>query len=197
MPPGDTAEGPGAVIPADAERHWGTRPGRLGVFTVIGGAFLGLLITVFIGHEPGFMLGLCLILATAVGSFAVRPKAAYMVIPAPALAYVVAAVVAGYLHDHATDTSHTALAISAVQWVANGFVPMATATGLAIVIAFTRWLISIRRSGLKWDPGANARRRAGPADWPDTTSADGNSTRVPPDSEQPTSSLHGDWPRQS
>jgi hypothetical protein len=130
------------------------------VFTVIGGAFAGLLITVFIGREPGFVLGLCVILATLVGAFAVRPRAAYMVIPVPALAYVVAAVVAGYAHDHATDTSHAQLAISALQWVANGFIPMSLATGLAILIAATRWLMSIHRSGLKWDPEANERRRA-------------------------------------
>jgi hypothetical protein len=148
---------------ASATRQWGTRPGRLGVFTVIGGAFAGLLVTVFLGREPGFALGLCVILATAVGSFAVRPNAAYLVIPAPALSYVVAAVAAGYVHDHASDTSHTALAVSGVQWVANGFIPMAVATGLAILIAAVRWLVSIRRSRPKWAPAASARRQAGTA----------------------------------
>jgi hypothetical protein len=162
------------------------------VFTVIGGAFLGLLITVFIGREPGFMLGLCVILATAIGSFAVRPTAAYMVIPAPALSYVVAAVAAGYVHDHATDTSHTALALSGVQWVGNGFVPMAVATGLAIVVAVTRWLISIRRSGLKWDPEASARRRAEAARLHRTADRDGSSRGAETEPERPPSDLQAD-----
>jgi hypothetical protein len=145
---------------------WGTRPGRLGVFTVIVGALLGVILTAVDGRDPGFLLGLCVVLATAVGSFVVRPRAAYLIIPVPALAYVAGAVIAGYLHDHTTDTSHTALAISAVQWIANGFVAMVLATALAIVVAVSRWTIAKRHSGLKWDAEANAKRRAATAGRP-------------------------------
>jgi hypothetical protein len=142
------------------QRLWGTRPGRLGVFTVIAGAFLGFVITALAGREPGFILGLLVVLATAVAVFAVRPKAVYLVIPAPSLAYVVAAVLTGYLHDRATDTSHTALAISAVQWIASGFVAMIAATALAIVVAAGRWMASNRRSGLRYG-GTSARHADG------------------------------------
>ncbi len=159
-------------VPA-RQRLWGTRPGRLGVFTVIAGAFAGFLITALAGREPGFILGLLVVLATAVAVFAVRPKAVYLVIPAPALAYVVAAVLAGYLHDRATDTSHTALAISAVQWVASGFVAMIVATALAVVVAIGRWLASRRRTGLRYGgPStrhADGARPASAPRGPDTT----------------------------
>jgi hypothetical protein len=165
VPRGDTGPDASADAPPH-ERAWGTRPGRLGVFTVIGGAFVGLLITVFIGREPGFIIGLCVILATVIGSLVVRPKAAYMVIPAPALSYFVAAIIAGYARDHASDTSHTALAISGVQWAAREFIPMILATALAILVAATRWGLSLRRSGVKWEPEANERRHAGVTDWP-------------------------------
>jgi hypothetical protein len=184
-PRANTRGGP-AVAAEPRVRRWGTRPGRLGVFTVIGGAFVGLLITLFIGNEPGFILGLCVILATVIGVLAVRPKAAYMVIPAPALCYFVAAVVAGYAHDHAADTSHTALAISGVQWAAREFIPMILATGLAIVLAATRWLISLRRSGLKWDPEANERRRAAAAQWQQAGPDDGGAN-LRADADQPRS----------
>jgi Na+/melibiose symporter-like transporter len=141
-------------------RLWGTRPGRLGVFTVIAGAFVGFLITAVAGREPGFILGLLVVVATAVAVFAVRPKAVYLVIPAPALAYVVAAVLAGYLHDRAADTSHTALVISAVQWIASGFVAMIAATALAVVVAVGRWTASNRRTGLRYG-GTSARHADG------------------------------------
>ncbi len=156
-------DGSGSPSHGRRERLWGTRPGRLGVFTVIGGALLGAVVTAVAGREPGFLLGLCVVLATVVGSLVVRPKAAYLVIPVPVLAYVVAAAVTGYLHDHTTDTSHAALAISGVQWIASGFIAMVLATVLAIVIAVARWTFSKRRAGLRWDPEANAKRRAAAA----------------------------------
>ncbi len=118
---------------------WGTRPGRLGVALVIGGAAAGLLITVLAGREPGVVLGLFLLAGTAAGALAVRPRAAYLIIPVPPLAYAVAAVLAGLIHDHATDTSHTALALGAAQWIASGFLAMSAATLLAIVVAAVRW----------------------------------------------------------
>ena len=74
-----------------------------------------------------------------------HPKAAYLIIPVPALAYLAAAILAGVIHDHAADTSHTALAISAAQWIASGFVAMSAATLLAIGVAVVRWAAQRRR----------------------------------------------------
>jgi hypothetical protein len=131
-------------------RLWGTRPGRLGVFVVIAGALVGTFITLLTGSEPGMALGVSVVAATAVASLAVAPQAAYLVIPAPALAYIVAAVITGYLHDHATDTSRTALALGFVQWVASGFIAMVIATVLAITVAFARQFRSRRYGSGPW-----------------------------------------------
>ena len=91
------------------------------------------------GTEPGVLLGIFLLAGTAAGALAVHPRAAYLIIPVPALAYLAAAIAAGLIHDHAADTSHTALAISAAQWIASGFFTMTAATLLAIAVAAGRW----------------------------------------------------------
>jgi hypothetical protein len=127
------------VAPAGPQRWWGSRPGRLGIALVIGGALAGLLVTVVTGNEPGVALGIFLLAGTAAGVLAVHPRAAYLIIPVPALAYLAAAILAGLIHDHAADTSHTALAVSAAQWIAGGFFMMAAATALAIAVATVRW----------------------------------------------------------
>lgn len=118
----------------------GNRPGRLGVVTLIGTVTLGLLITIGSGSEPGLILGLSLVAGTAAAALAVRPGALYLLFPVPAACYSVAAVIAGLVHDHAADSSLTALALNFAQWIASGFIAMVVATGLAAVIAGCRWL---------------------------------------------------------
>jgi hypothetical protein len=138
--PRGPSRGPQAApAPGRPAGWWGSRPGRLGVALVISGAVVGLLLTVLTGSEPGVVLGLFLLAGTAAGALAVRPRAVYLIIPVPALAYFAAAIVAGLVHDHATDSSHTALALSAAQWIASGFLAMSVATLLAIVVAAVRW----------------------------------------------------------
>jgi hypothetical protein len=126
-------------------RLLGELPGGAGVCVVVAAAALGALVTGVAGKEPGFMLGVFLIAGTVAASLTVLPRAAYLIIPVPALAYVAAAVMAGLVHDRAADTSRTALALSATQWIAGGFVAMTAATGTAIVIAAARWLWNRRR----------------------------------------------------
>jgi hypothetical protein len=112
--------------------------------------------------EPGTVLGVFLIAATIAGAYAVRPEAVRLIIPVPALAYSGAAVIAGLIHDRATGTSHTALAIGAVQWVASGFLAMSTATVLAIAIT------AARRRPAPQRPRPNGRRQAArPSSDPD------------------------------
>ncbi len=106
---------------------------------VIAAAALGAIVTVLADREPGFLLGVFVIAGTAAGALAVRPGAAYRIIPAPALAYLPAAAVAGLIKDRATDTSLTGLAISATQWIASGFLEMIAATIVAIAITTVRW----------------------------------------------------------
>ena len=106
---------------------------------MIAGAALGAVVTVASGREPGLVLGLCLVAGTVAGALAVRPRAVYRIIPAPALAYVAAAAVAGLIQDRATDSSLTGLAVSATRWIASGFLAMTATTALAIAITVARW----------------------------------------------------------
>jgi hypothetical protein len=112
------------------------------VAIVAGGTAIGAVLTIVTGSEPGLLLGLFLVAATIVGTLVVATGAAYVVIPAPAIAYPVAALLAGYVHDHAADTSLTGLAVSAVQWIASGFIAMTAATAIAIAITAARWMFA-------------------------------------------------------
>jgi hypothetical protein len=145
--------------PVRPPRLWGTRPGRSGVFLVIGAVAVGTVATVLTGSEPGLVLGVFLVAGTVAAALAVRPRAAYLMFPVPAPAYAVAAAIAGLIHDRAADTSRTALALSAVQWIASGFVAMTLATALAIAIALLRWLRSIQPV----EPGSATSDRHGPS----------------------------------
>ena len=126
---------------------WGSRPGRLGVFIIIAAGLLGATVTVISGRDPGLTLGVFILAGTAVAATIVRLRSVYVIFPVPVLAYVGAAVMAGLIHDRATDTSNTALTLNGVQWIASGFVAMTAATSLAIVIAAGRllwrlWVVS-------------------------------------------------------
>jgi hypothetical protein len=137
--PAPGAGDPGRGTDAPRRRWWGSLPGWLGVLLVLTSAALGALATALSHREPGTVLGVFVLAGTAAATLIVRPRAVYLIIPVPALAYVVAAAVAGLVHDHATDTSRAALAVSAAQWIAGGFTVMAGATVLAIVATIARW----------------------------------------------------------
>jgi hypothetical protein len=146
-------------------RPWGTLRGRAGVFLVIGSAALGTLLTAVTGSKPGLVLGVLIVAGTITAALAVQPRAAYVIIPVPALAYLVAAVLAGMISDRAANSSGTALAINAAQWVASGFIAMTLATGLAIIIAVGR-RVRLRLTSHGQRPqaaGGSRERDAGPA----------------------------------
>jgi hypothetical protein len=125
---------------------------------VIGAASLGALITILAGSEPGPVLGVFLVAGTVAAALAVRPRAVFLLIPVPALTYAVAAAAAGLIHDEATATSRTALAVSAAQWIASGFIAMTVATVAAIAITIARgpW-----RKGGPRGPGSPPPARGG------------------------------------
>jgi hypothetical protein len=99
------------------------------------------------------------VVGAVAAALAIRPSAVYLIFPVPALAYTVTAVIAGLIHDHATDTSRTALALGAAQWIASGFVGMTLATGLAVAIGGYRWW---RGSRSQPDRVSSGRGPAGP-----------------------------------
>jgi len=151
--PADAGRSGEAADAGQEIRAWGSRPARLGPVTVIFGAVAGGILTVLAGSEPGWLLGLCVVIATAAGTSAVRRTAAYVVIPVPVLAYFLVAVIAGLIHDRSVDTTRAILFVNAVQWIASGFFWMFLSTVIAIAITVGRWLMTGRagyRVGLPW-----------------------------------------------
>jgi hypothetical protein len=138
--------------------QWGGLSGRLAVSLVFGAAAIGMLVTVLTRREPGDLLGAFLVAGTLIAGLAVHPRITYLVIPVPALAYLVAGSIAGLIHDRAADTSRAALAVSAVQWIAHGFLAMTAATMLAAAITAVRWPLWSRARHRAWSapayPGA-------------------------------------------
>lgn len=130
--------------PGPVPSWWGSLTGRGGVGIVLAGAALGALISVLAGTGPGPVLGVSLMAATLAAALAIQPWAVYRIIPVPALAYVAAATAAGLIGDRVASTSHTALAVSAAQWIASGFLPMTVSTLLAIAVTAIRRFIQSR-----------------------------------------------------
>jgi hypothetical protein len=140
---GSAARGYGAGSDLQARRQGpvrlGSLPGRFGVYMVIGVAAIGGIISVGTGGLPGGLLGICLVAGTAAAAMTVDRRSVYLIIPVPALAYLVAAIAVGMIDDRAAGTSRTALVVSAAQWIGHGFAAMAAATALAVVVAALRW----------------------------------------------------------
>jgi hypothetical protein len=109
--------------------------------------------TVLARTAPGQLLGACVVAGTVVAALAVRPSAGRLIFPVPVLFYLIAALAAGIAHDRSADSSKTALAIGATQWIADGFFAMALATVLAIVLTAVRWYIWRRRRRAAAAPG--------------------------------------------
>jgi hypothetical protein len=125
-----------------AGRELGTLPGRLGVCLVAAGAALGGFITLVAHSVPGPVLGVFLVLGTIAAALAVRPRDAYMVIPVPALAYVITAMTVGLIEtfNQPGTTSLTTLAVNVLQWIASGFLAMLLATLAALAATVIHWL---------------------------------------------------------
>ena len=109
------------------------------------GAGVGAVITIAAAGEPGTVLGVVLIASALAGVLAVRPEAAYRLVPAPALAGFAAALLAGAVHDRAVDTSHTQMALNAVGWMSGAFVSIAAATAVTLAVAVARFVQHARR----------------------------------------------------
>jgi hypothetical protein len=136
--PGSGSATAGRRGPRRSPRLPGGVSGVYGIAIVIAAAGVGALLTVLTGDQPGTVLGACLIVGTLAACSVIRPDAAHLIIPVPALAYLVAATVVGITSIPASDMSKTALAINELQWIAHGFLVMVIATAAAIAIAVIR-----------------------------------------------------------
>jgi hypothetical protein len=131
--------GTGGSQAAQPRLGWGSSPGWLGIMIVVTAALSGAVVSLLSGTDPGVPLGALVVAGTLAGGTVVRSVRAYLIIPVPAPAYAVAAVIAGLVHDRVADTSRTAVALNGVRWLAAGFVAMAIATLVAAVVAAIRW----------------------------------------------------------
>jgi hypothetical protein len=124
--------------------RWGSLPARRGIVVVLSAAAIGAIGTLVVGGDPGPLLGVLVIAGSAAAAVGVNYRKGYLLIPVPALAYAVGATVTGMFHDRGVDISHTALAVSATQWFAGGFLWMTAATISVIAITVIRWLAKRR-----------------------------------------------------
>jgi hypothetical protein len=147
--------------------RWGALQGGLGVCIIVASAAVGTIATMVVRSMPGRLLGIFVVAGTVIAALAVRPRAGRMILPVPALSYLVAALISGVVYSRSADTSRTALAIGAAQWIANGFFAMVLATVLAVAITTARWYLWRRRRPARRDPGwpapGAARAGTGPA----------------------------------
>jgi hypothetical protein len=119
--------------------RWEELPGKLAVGVVIGGAALGGLLSAATGRQPGLLLGLFLVASTVCAVLGVRPRAVYLVIPVPALAYMFVAMLTGMLSDQTARGSTAEFLLGAFQWIASGFAAITLASVIAIITAVVRW----------------------------------------------------------
>ena len=134
-------------------RRWGALQGGLGVCIIVASAAIGAVVTMVTRSAPGALLGLFVVAGTVAASLAIRPRAGRMIFPVPVLSYLVTALISGAVFDRSADSSKTALAIAAAQWIADGFFAMALATVLAVLITAARWYLWRRRRPATRDPG--------------------------------------------
>jgi hypothetical protein len=152
---------------------WGALRGGIGVGIVMGSAVIGIAVSLVLGHGPGSVLGLFIVAGTVVAALVVRPTAVRMLLPVPALCYVIAALAVGVITDSPSDTSKAALAVAAAQWIAAGFLTMVLATALAVVLTAVRWFLWHRSRPVPDGPvrparaGSRRKRRVSREDFED------------------------------
>jgi hypothetical protein len=160
------------------------------VCLIVASTAIGAVATMVTGHAPGVILGFFVVVGTVVAALAVRPRAGRLIFPVPVLAYLVAALITGIIYNRSGDSSKTAVAIGAAQWIANGFVAMALATATAIVVIAVRWFFWRRgRKGAGSGPARPGRR---PQPDP-VTAADPRYPADYPDSRYPGSGYPADY----
>jgi hypothetical protein len=142
---GGPREVPDDGRPAQSWR-WGELSGGLGLGIVVIVTAVGAVVSVVTKHEPGTLLGGFVVAGALAAALAVRQRSAYLMIPVPVLCYLIFALATG-LALNQTAPSSSALTVNAAQWIANGFLTMAAATVVAIVITASRWLWARRTRG--------------------------------------------------
>jgi hypothetical protein len=105
-------------------------------------AVIGIVASLAADQEPGTLLGFFIIVGSIAAVLSIQRGKSYLLFPVPALAFFVAAIAVGKVHDAKLGSSTASLGAGFTQWVAGIFFPAAAATILVVVIGGGRWLLS-------------------------------------------------------
>ena len=173
------------------------------------GTVLGIIVTLVAGQEPGGLLGFFIIVGAVAAALCIRRGKVYLLFPAPALAFFVAAVVTGKVHDAKLGSSTAGLASGFTQWIAGMFFPAVVATIIVVLIGGGRWLLGRQLISGQSPLTAGGRPaagnpRPGPRDrrpavdsWAADNSFDNPVPRTSPTGPTPRQSGTGPAPRQA
>jgi hypothetical protein len=129
-------------LPSGAPLRWvGTMSTLTAALVLIGATVVGVAVTVIARKEPGNLLGFFIIAGSLAAVLGVRRGAVHLLFPMPALAFFVAAVATGIVHDRQLASSTAGLGASFTQWVAAIFWPAVVATVLVVLGGGGRWLL--------------------------------------------------------
>ena len=126
--------------PGGLGRWLGRMSTRTALLVLVAGTLLGIIVTLIAGQEPGDLLGLFIIVGTIAAALGIRRGKVYLLFPVPALAFFVAAVVTGKVHDAKLGSSTAGLGAGIAQWIAGIFFPAVVATILILLLGGGRWL---------------------------------------------------------
>ena len=156
------------VLATPALRWIGSLPVKGAVLVFAGAVLAGTILTIVMGQEPGFLLGLGLVLGSVAATAAVRRGGAHKFIPLPALAYLVAATLAGMAHDSTNLTTSRQFLLDFLTWIGGSFVAVTASTILVVLIALTRWLLSGRLVSGQLPATGPTRAQARPGGQPES-----------------------------
>jgi hypothetical protein len=122
-------------------RLLGALPTWMALLVLAGGAVLGVIVSVIADQEPGDLLGIFVILGSIAAVVAIKRDKVYLLFPAPALTFFVAAILAGKVHDAKLGSSTAGLASGLTQWTAGIFIPAVVGTIIVLVIGGLRWVL--------------------------------------------------------
>src|ERR1700761_3138999 len=125
--------------PGGIARLLGTLPTWMALLVLAGGAVLGVIVTLIAGQEPGDLLGAFIILGSIAAALAIKSGRVYLLFPAPALTFFVAAALTGKVHDAKLGSSTAGLASGFTQWIAGIFIPAVVATIFVLLIGGPPW----------------------------------------------------------
>ena len=111
------------------------------MLVLVAATLLGVIVTLVAGQEPGGLLGFFIIMGAIAAALGIPRGKVYLLFPAPALAFFVAAVVTGKVHDAKLGSSTAGLGAGFTQWVAGIFFPAVVATIVVVLIGGGRWLL--------------------------------------------------------